>query len=145
MKRVPAVYNQQRRRKHPEKEQRIAAKRLCTKYYVFDLIQSVPCLIAKNIPVVHALSEITHFYQSSVVSQLRDAGVEPIATELAQHNLPLAGCLQYFIRNWEKKHKTSGSWRQLKGTQYLLLTNLANNTLQNHCVTPQRRHCCGKR
>ena len=36
------------------------------------------------------------------MGQLRGAGVEPIATELAKRNLPLAGSLQYFARNWAK-------------------------------------------
>lgn len=47
------------------------------------------------------LPQAAQFYPSWVVDQLRQAGVQMIATELVGLDLPLAGRHQYFIANWE--------------------------------------------
>ena len=78
-----------------------SVRRLCCNSYCFTPV-FVKCPISENIAIVHALLEVMHFYPSSVVNQLIRAGITPIATELARKNLPLAGRLQHFVRNWEK-------------------------------------------
>ena len=43
-----------------------------------------------------------------MVNQLMGLGISPLAIELANRSLPLAGGLHHFIRNWEKI--THDSW-----------------------------------
>ena len=53
-------------------------------------------LFPKN-PIVHVLPQV----DTLPIKQLKFKGKAPIATELETQGLPLAGRLQYFIKNWE--------------------------------------------
>ena len=48
---------------------------------------------------IHLLPEVKKFYPSTIVNYLIAMCIQPIATELAEQNLPLAGGLQYFAKN----------------------------------------------
>ena len=46
-------------------------------------------------PLAHVLPEMQILYLSTTVNQLKCTGIEPIGTELARKNLPLAGRIRY--------------------------------------------------
>ena len=65
-------------------DSRTLAKRLCS---------SVVSISFCPEPVVHTLPEVMSFYPSQVVDQLKGAGIEPVATEIAGRALPFVGRL----------------------------------------------------
>ena len=65
-------------------------------------VESVPVNVFMSLPLVHVLPEMQIFYPSTIVNQLKCMGIEPLATELARKNLPLAGKIRHFLPNWVK-------------------------------------------
>ena len=58
-----------------------------------------------SLPLVSSIlvqeCNLPHLYQSTIVKQLLGMGVKDIAPSLAHKQLPLAGRIAHFIRNWE--------------------------------------------
>ena len=65
-------------------------------------VESVTVNVFMSLPLVHVLPEMQIFYPSTIANQLKCMGIEPIATELARKNLPLAGRIRHFLPNWVK-------------------------------------------
>ena len=65
-------------------------------------IEFVTVNVFMSFPLIHVLPEMKMFYPSTIVNELKCMGIEPIATELARENLPLAGRIRHFLPNWVK-------------------------------------------
>ena len=77
-----------------------------TRTHLFSMVENTNILyVYPNLPLVMSIllkvKYLTNLYHSPIVKQLIELDMTPLAQTAACQNLPLAGQVSHFIKNWE--------------------------------------------